>query len=102
LVRNRPLKAPVKSLLEGKQRREPDGSIDALTATRTAIAAFASTSNASEALLLAAATPASSVTAALCGALAGAHYGIDSIQYDWRAQLGEDQLLRSLARQLLT
>jgi ADP-ribosylglycohydrolase/protein-tyrosine phosphatase len=102
LVLNRPLKAPVKGLIEGKPRREPEGSIDALSATRTAIAAFASTSNASEALLLAAATPASSATAALCGALAGAHYGVDSIQSDWRRQLAEDEVLRSLARQLLT
>jgi ADP-ribosylglycohydrolase/protein-tyrosine phosphatase len=102
LLRHRPLKAPVRSLIEGKPRREADDSVDALSATRTAIAAFASTATASDALLLAAATPNSSAAAALCGALAGAHYGIDAIQHDWRRQLAEDELLRSLARQLLS
>jgi ADP-ribosylglycohydrolase/protein-tyrosine phosphatase len=101
LMRHRPLKASVKNFIEGKPHREPQDTVDALSASRTAIAAFASTTNASEALLLAAATPGSSATAALCGALAGAHYGLDSIQYDWRQQLGEDEL-RSLARQLLS
>jgi ADP-ribosylglycohydrolase/protein-tyrosine phosphatase len=101
VLRHRPLKAPVKALIEGKPRRDADDSVDALSATRTALAAFASTANASEALLLAAATPGSSATAALCGALAGAHYGIESIQYDWRRQLVEGEL-RSLARQLLS
>jgi ADP-ribosylglycohydrolase len=101
LLRHRSLKAPVRGLIEGKPRRDAGDGADALSVTRTALAAFASTANASEALLLAAATPGSSATAALSGALAGAHYGIESIQYDWRRQLAEDEL-RALARQLLS
>ena len=101
LLRNRPLKAPVKSLIERKSRREADGAGDAMSTTRAAIAAFASTTSASEALLHVATTQGSPAAAALCGALAGAHYGIDSIPPDWRRQLAEDAPLRSLARNLL-
>jgi ADP-ribosylglycohydrolase len=52
-------------------------------------------------LLQVATTPSSPAAAALCGALAGAHYGIDSIPSEWRRQLAEDAPLRSLARNLL-
>lgn len=101
LLRHRSLKAPVKTLIEGKPRRDADVSGDALSATRTALAAFSSAATGSDALLHVATTPSSPVAAALCGALAGAHYGLDSIPLDWRRQLAEDQLLRSLARHLL-
>ena len=56
---------------------------------------------ASDALLQVATSQGSPAAAALCGALAGAHYGIDSIPADWRRQLAEDAPLRSLARNLL-
>jgi ADP-ribosylglycohydrolase len=72
-LRQRVLKVPVRNLIERKLRRDPDGTGDALTDTR----------------------------AALCGALAGAHYGIDSLPAEWRRQLAEDAPLRSLARHLL-
>jgi ADP-ribosyl-[dinitrogen reductase] hydrolase len=101
LVRNRPLKTPVKNLIEHKPRREADGTSDAMSATRAAITAFASTQTASDALLQVATTQGSPAAAALCGALAGAHYGIDAIPTDWRRQLAEDAQLRSLARNLL-
>ncbi len=101
LLRNRSLKAPVKTLIEGKPRRDADVNGDALSATRAALAAFSSAATASDALLHVAATPNSPAAAALCGALAGAHYGIDSIPSEWRRQLAEDELLRSLARHLL-
>ncbi|HEY7640961.1 MAG TPA: ADP-ribosylglycohydrolase family protein [Steroidobacteraceae bacterium] len=101
LVRNRPLKTPVKNLLERKPRREVEGRDDAMTATRAAIAAFADAATASEALLRVATSQSSPAAAALCGALAGAHYGIDSIPADWRRQLAEEAPLRALARNLL-
>jgi ADP-ribosylglycohydrolase/protein-tyrosine phosphatase len=101
LLRNRPLKAPVKNLIERKPRGKPDGTDDAMSATRAAIAAFTNTATVSDALLQVATTQGSPAAAALCGALAGAHYGIDSIPADWRRQLAEDASLRSLARNLL-
>jgi ADP-ribosyl-[dinitrogen reductase] hydrolase len=101
LVRHRPMKAPVKNLIEGKSKREADGSGDAMSATRAAIAAFGKAATASDALLHVATSQGSPAAAALCGALAGAHYGIDSIPVDWRRQLAEDAPLRSLARNLL-
>jgi len=103
LLRHRPLKAPVKSLIERKQRREAEGTgDDALFVTRVAIAAFGTAATSADALLLVATTAQSSpAAAALCGALVGAHYGVDSIPADWRRQLAEDAPLRSLARHLL-
>jgi ADP-ribosyl-[dinitrogen reductase] hydrolase len=101
-LRHRPLKAPVRGLIERKPRRESDGASDAVSVTRTAIEAFSSTANAPDALLhVASTTQGSPAAAALCGALAGAHYGIDSIRPEWRRQLAEDAPLRSLARHLL-
>ena len=100
LVRHRPLKAPVRNLIERKARRDADGAGDAMSATRAAIAAFAGTATVSDALLQAAAQG-SPAAAALCGALAGAHYGIDAIPADWRRLLAEDAQLRTLARNLL-
>jgi ADP-ribosyl-[dinitrogen reductase] hydrolase len=100
LVRHRQLKMPIRNLIEHRQRRDADGDGDALSATRAAIDAFAKTATASDALLQAATTPVSPAAAALCGALAGAHYGIDSMPADWRRQLAEDAALRSLARSL--
>jgi protein-tyrosine phosphatase/ADP-ribosylglycohydrolase len=102
LLHHRPLKAPVKGLIEHKPRRELDAAADALSVTRTAIAAFANSGNGSDALLHVASTSQGSpAAAALCGALVGAHYGIDAIPPEWRRQLAEDAPLRSLARRLL-
>jgi ADP-ribosylglycohydrolase len=101
LLRNRPLKAPIKNLIERKPRRDADGTSDAMSTTRAAIAAFTNAATASDALLQVATTQGSPAAAALCGALAGAHYGIDSIPAEWRRQLAEDAPLRSLARSLL-
>jgi ADP-ribosylglycohydrolase/protein-tyrosine phosphatase len=101
LLRNRALKAPVKNLLERKPRRESDAPGDAMGATRAALTAFANAATPSDALLQVATSHGSPAAAALCGALAGAHYGIDAIPADWRRQLAEDAPLRSLARHLL-
>jgi ADP-ribosylglycohydrolase/protein-tyrosine phosphatase len=102
LLRNRVLKTPVKNLIEQKPRRETsDGAGDAMSTTHAAIAAFISTASAGDALLQIATKQGSPAAAALCGALAGAYYGIDSIPPDWRRQLAEDAPLRSLARNLL-
>jgi protein-tyrosine phosphatase/ADP-ribosylglycohydrolase len=102
MLRHRPLKAPVRSVIERKPRRDSDGVIDAVSVTRTAIVAFANSANGSDALLhIASSAQSSPAAAALCGALAGAHYGIDSIPPEWRRQLAEDAPLRSLAQHLL-
>ena len=103
VLRHRPLKAPVKNLVERKARRETEsGGDDAVSATRSALTAFAGSTTAAEALLQAATTAqGSSAAVALCGALAGAHYGIDSFPADWRRRLAEEAPLRSLARDLL-
>ncbi|HKQ13272.1 MAG TPA: ADP-ribosylglycohydrolase family protein [Steroidobacteraceae bacterium] len=101
LMHQRVLKVPVRNLIERKSRREADGTTNAMTDTRAALAAFGNTATASDALLQVATTPSSPAAAALCGALAGAHYGIDSIPTEWRRQLAEDAPLRSLARHLL-
>jgi ADP-ribosylglycohydrolase len=52
-------------------------------------------------LHVASTTQGSPAAAALCGALVGAHYGIDSFPPEWRRQLAEDAPLRSLAQHLL-
>jgi len=101
LLRHRALKAPVKSLIERKQRRDADEPGDALADTHAVLTAFGNSATGSDALLQVATTPSSPAAAALCGALAGAHYGIDSIPSEWRRQLAEDAPLRSLARHLL-
>ncbi len=102
VVRHRQLKAPVRTLIDHKPRREAEGSADAISATRTAIAAFAETATGSDALLRVATTAEGSpAAAALCGALAGAHYGIEAFPADWRRQLPDDAPLRSLARHML-
>jgi protein-tyrosine phosphatase/ADP-ribosylglycohydrolase len=102
LLQNRTLKTPVKNLIERKTRREADSPGDAMAVTRVALASFAATAAASDALLhVAASAHAPPAAAALCGALAGAHYGIDSIPPDWRRLLVGDAQLRSLARHLL-
>jgi protein-tyrosine phosphatase/ADP-ribosylglycohydrolase len=101
LVANRLLKPQVKGLLDGKAPRDPDAEGDAMSVTRAALAAFSNTANGADALLQVATTSGSPAAAALCGALAGAHYGIDSIPYDWRQRLDEDGPLRALAEHLL-
>jgi ADP-ribosylglycohydrolase len=100
-LRQRVLKVPVRNLIERKLRRDPEGTGDALTDTRAALVAFDSTATSSDAMLRVATTLSSPAAAALCGALAGAHYGIDSLPAEWRRQLAEDAPLRSLARHLL-
>lgn len=102
VLRHRPLKAPVKSLIERKPQRDAQDAGDAISATRTALAAFSGAATGAEAMLQAVTTTQGSpAAAALCGALAGAHYGIESIPSDWRRQVAEEAPLRSLARHLL-
>jgi protein-tyrosine phosphatase/ADP-ribosylglycohydrolase len=101
LLRQRTLKVPVRNLIERKPRRDADGASNALSDTRAALAAFGNAATGSDAMLQVATTPSSPAAAALCGALVGAYYGIDSIPAEWRRQLAEDAPLRSLARHLL-
>jgi ADP-ribosylglycohydrolase/protein-tyrosine phosphatase len=100
-VRKRPLKAPVKNFLDGRARNEPESANDAMSVTNVAMAGFAATPTFRDALIhIETATRSAPAAAALCGALAGAYYGIESIPTEWRRQLTEDATLRSLARHL--
>lgn len=101
LVRKRALKAPVKKLIDDHQRAEPQSASDAMSVTSVALAGFTATATFHDALIrIETTTRAAPAAAALCGALAGAHYGIDSIPLEWRRQLAEEAALRSLARHL--
>lgn len=101
LLRKRMLKPAVKQLLERRSRELVQGD-DALSVTRAALASFASAATFKDALLhVASSFRTAPAAAALCGALAGAHHGADGIPPEWRSQLAEDALLRSLARHLV-
>lgn len=101
LVRQRPLKAPLKSLLEERAWRTPEQGSDALSVTKIALASFGHASTLKEAVTQAVtALRAPATAAALCGALAGACYGIDAVPGEWRVQLADEPALRALARQL--
>lgn len=100
LLRRRALKPAVKALLAGRPPADVHVS-DALGATHTAVASFAAAPTFREALLDLAARRAPPAAAALCGALCGAHYGIEAIPLDWRKRITEAAALRSLANRLL-
>lgn len=103
VLRGRTLKEPVRRLLEQGWGGSLTIAGDALAVTEVAIASFAKTATLRDALLhLETSTRAAPAAAALCGALAGAHYGVEAVPADWRRQLPEDALLRSLARHLLS
>ncbi len=103
LVRRRSLKPQVRALIEAKAEPLGNRASDAIAVTRHAIESFATTSSFRDAILRCAAQGrAVASAAALCGALAGAHYGIDAIPSEWRAKLADEPALRSLARHLLT
>ena len=109
LLRKRALKHPVRNLLEhrGTTGRKPPiapaaVADDALGVTHAALSAFADTANFRDAMThVTASMRAPPAAAALCGALAGAHYGVEAIPPEWRRRLSEDALLRSLARHML-
>ena len=107
LLRARALKKPLRGYLDaavsgqGGRPAEANPGHDAMYVTQVAIAAFAETRTLRDALIrvatLRSATPAA---AALCGALAGAHYGSGALPAQWCHQLAEDAVLRALARRL--
>lgn len=102
LLRKRALKPAVKQLLESRAH-EPANGDDALAVSRAALASVAATATFRDALLhVASSFRTAPAAAALCGALAGAHYGADGIPPEWRSQLMEDAALRSLARHILS
>ena len=101
LLRARQLKPPVQRLLDGKPETEIGSAPDAVAVTRIAVAAFAPAATLRDGLIRTeAASRAMPVAASLCGALIGAHAGMDAIPLEWRRQLPEDAALRSLARHL--
>jgi ADP-ribosylglycohydrolase len=102
IVRKRQLKPAAKSIVEGPGVMEPTTADDALAVTAYAFARFAEAKNFHDALLSCVTARATNTSAAsLCGALAGAHFGIDAIPAEWRAKLTDEPALRSLARHCL-
>jgi ADP-ribosylglycohydrolase len=102
LVSRRVLKPPVRALLAGKSRSEGEMADDAISVTEHAHAQFAAADNFKDAVLRCLTQrKALASAAALCGALAGAHYGIDAIPAEWRSRLPDEPALRSLARHCL-
>jgi ADP-ribosylglycohydrolase len=101
LLRQRTLKPALRSLLDGSAGVEIATTNDAVTATRVAIASFAAGETPREALERAALSGRVAPDAlALCGALAGAHHGIQAAPAEWR-RLTDEAGLCSTARRLL-
>lgn len=102
LARRRTLKPRVRALIEGESAPLGNRASDAVAVTQHALECFATTSSFRDAILRCAVQGHAVASAvALCGALAGAHYGIDAIPSEWRAKLVDEPGLRSLARHLL-
>ena len=103
LVRRRTLKPPVKDLIDGRGERTCANASDAVSVTCVAMDGFAAAKTLHDALLrVETSSRAAPSAAALCGALCGAYHGSDAIAPEWRRQLPEEAVLRSLARHLLT
>ena len=102
VLRKRHLKKPLKSFIEHPGTTQTATPNDVLGVTQAAVGSFATTSGFHDALIHVAASRVPAAATSLCGALAGAYYGIDAVPTEWRRQLGEDASLRSLARHLLS
>jgi ADP-ribosylglycohydrolase/protein-tyrosine phosphatase len=102
VLRKRHLKKPLKSFIEHPGATQTAAPNDALGVTQAAVGSFATTSGFHDALIHLAASRVPAAATSLCGALAGAYYGIDAIPMEWCRQLGENASLRSLARHLLS
>lgn len=101
LVRRRMLKLPVKDLIDGYGERTCVNASDAISVSCVALDGFAAAKTLRDALLrVETASRAAPSAAALCGALCGACHGSDAIAPEWRRQLPEEAVLRSLARHL--
>lgn len=99
LVRQRKLKPQVLELLDGVSGTNASTADDALNISRYAHAEFIAADSFRDAMLhCLTRRTANPSAAALCGAIAGAHFGIEEIPTEWRAKLLDEPLLRSLAR----
>jgi protein-tyrosine phosphatase/ADP-ribosylglycohydrolase len=102
LVRRRTLKPAVKELIDNRGMRACPDAHDAVSVTCVALNALASAKTLHDALIrVVTSSRAAPSAAALCGALCGAHHGVDAIAPEWVRQLPEAAALRSLARHLL-
>jgi ADP-ribosylglycohydrolase len=101
LVRQRPLKAPVKDLIEGRGAKPCADANDALSVTCVALDGFAAGKTLHDVLIrVVTSARAAPSAAALAGALCGASAGSDAIAPELQRQLPEEAALRSLARHL--
>lgn len=102
LVRRRTLKPAVKELIDSRGMRACPDAHDAVSVTCVALNALATAKTLHDALIgVVTSSRAAPSAAALCGALCGAHHGIDAIAPEWARRLPEEAALRSLARHLL-
>lgn len=84
-------------------KQSPQANATAAGALATATWAFGSTDNFRDAILFAANVGGNSdVVAAVCGQLAGAHYGLTAIPSPWRNSLIHKDLIEDYADRLLT
>jgi len=101
LVRRRQLKPAVQELIDNRGQRACLDAHDAVSVTCVALNAFATGKTLHDGLIrVVTSSRAAPSAAALCGALCGAHHGIDAIAPEWARQLPEEAALRSLARHL--
>jgi protein-tyrosine phosphatase/ADP-ribosylglycohydrolase len=97
-LRARNVKPPVRAILE-RATHSLELNADAIGATVIALRAFASTSKYRDAIDRVLTEPQrSSNAAALCGALAGAHYGMNALPREWTSLVVESAQLAALAR----
>ncbi len=102
IVRKRMLKAPVRQLIDGRLEANTQTKADALSVMQYAHASFAAATSYRDAVMHCVTQARThSSAAALCGALAGAHFGFESIPSEWRSKLADEAVLRSLARHCL-
>lgn len=102
IVCQRSLKIPVRNLIEKPATEIAADKADALSVTQHALASFGA-ANTFHDIVIHCVTHAKAAptAAALCGALAGAHFGVDAIPDEWRGKLTDEPALSSLARHCL-
>ncbi|MGJ8638008.1 MAG: ADP-ribosylglycohydrolase family protein [Opitutaceae bacterium] len=96
----------IQSIAEGsyraKQSEEIRGSGYVVQSLEAALWSFYTTDNFRDAILRAANLGNDAdTTAAICGQIAGAYYGLSGIPDEWRARLAKDYLIESLTESLL-
>jgi ADP-ribosyl-[dinitrogen reductase] hydrolase len=99
--RQRPLKAELEALLDGRWQQKAAGD-NAVSAVAAALLALQSTKTFQTGMLRALTLSKSpAVAGALFGSVAGALFGLRAIPEEWRRRLADEAALRALTRRLL-